>query len=239
MIIFQQFVDIFALDLLILCLQTKLSLIILACFCLTILKKNDEISTYYNFKFKRSDTNRSKEINKIKNYFTKEIYEREIMSKKTCIAIFVYFDKTLIVLSAASGGVSIGIARASFSLMFSLNTGIIKKLLKITNIKKKKHNKIVMLARNKLNSVETLISQTLIDLEISPEEGKTIINEEENPRRLKDNIRIIEASDELNEKENKKMNSLKLLEKIIKMHDETIFLTYIRMDFITKETYKK
>ena len=123
--------------------------------------------------------------------------------------------------------------------MFSLNTGIIKKLLKITNIKKKKHNKIVMLARNKLNSVETLISQTLIDLEISPEEGKTIINEEENHRKLKDNIRIIEASDELNEKENKKMNSLKLLEKIIKMHDETIFLTYIRMDFITKETYKK
>ena len=96
-----------------------------------------------------------------------------------------------------------------------------------------------MLARNKLNSVETLISQTLIDLEISPEEGKTIINEEENHRKLKDNIRIIEASDELNEKENKKMNSLKLLEKIIKMHDETIFLTYIRMDFITKETYKK
>ena len=161
------------------------------------------------------------------------------MSKKTCIAIFVYFDKTLIALSAASGGISIGIARASFSLMFSLNSGIIKKLLKITNIKKKKHNKIVMLARNKLNSVETLISQTLIDLEISPEEGKTIINEEENHRKLKDNIRIIEASDELNEKENKKMNSLKLLEKIIKMHDETIFLTYIRMDFITKETYKK
>ena len=201
-------------------------------------EKNDEISTYYNFKFKRSDTNRSKEINKIKNYFTKEIYEREIMSKETCIAIFVYFDKTLIVLSAASGGISIGIARASFSLMFSLNTGIIKKLLKITNNKKKKHNKIVMLARNKLNRVETLISQTLIDLEISPEEGKTIINEEENHRKLKDNIRIIEASDELNEKEDKKMNSLKLLEKIIKMH-EAIFLTYIRMDFITKETYKK
>ena len=238
MIIFQQFVDIFALDLLILCLQTKLSLIILACFCKKKKKKNDEISTYYNFKFKRSDTNRSKEINKIKNYFTKEIYEREIMSKKTCIAIFVYFDKTLIVLSAARGGISIGIARASFSLMFSLNTGIIIKLLKITNIKKKQHDKIVMLARNKLNSVETLISQTLIDLEISPEEGKTIINEEENHRKLKDNIRIIEASDELNEKENKKMNSLKLLEKIIKMHDETIFLTYIRMDFITKETYK-
>ena len=201
-------------------------------------EKNDEISTYYNFKFKRSDTNRSKEINKIKNYFTKEIYEREIMSKETCIAIFVYFDKTLIVLSTASGGISIGIARASFSLMFSLNTGIIKKLLKITNNKKKKHNKIVMLARNKLNRVETLISQTLIDLEISPEEGKTIINEEENHRKLKDNIRIIEASDELNEKEDKKMSSLKLLEKIIKMH-EAIFLTYIRMDFITKETYKK
>ena len=142
------------------------------------------------------------------------------MSKKNCTAIFVYFGKTLIVLSATSGGISTGIASASFSLMFSLNTGIIKKLLKITNNKTKKHNKIVMLARTKLNSIETLISQTLIDLEISPEEGKTIINEEENHRKLKDNIRIIETSD--NEKEDKKMNSLKLLEKIIKMH-EAIF----------------
>ena len=58
--------------------------------------------------------------------------------------------------------------------MFSLTTGIIKKLLKITRNKKKKHNKIVMLAKSKLNSIENLISQALIDLEIIREEFKTI-----------------------------------------------------------------
>ena len=33
--------------------------------------------------------------------------------------------------------------------------------------KKRKHNKIVMLARSKLNSIEALVSQALIDIEIS------------------------------------------------------------------------
>ena len=61
---------------------------------------------------------------------------------------------------------------ASFSLIFSLITGIIKKLFKITINEKKKHNKIVMFAKSKLNSIEKLLSQTLIDLEISHEEYK-------------------------------------------------------------------
>ena len=106
------------------------------------------------------------------------------------IADFDHIDKTLIVLSATSGGISIisftsiigvraGIARASFTLAFSLTTGIIKKLLKITRTKKKKHNKIVMLAKSKLNSIETLISQALIDLDIRHKEFKTIVNEKE------------------------------------------------------------
>ena len=72
------------------------------------------------------------------------------MSKKVgkYIAAFDYFDKALAVLSATSGGISItsfvivigapvGIASASFSLMFSLTTGIMKKLLEITRIKKR------------------------------------------------------------------------------------------------------
>ena len=91
------------------------------------------------------------------------------MSKKLSnyIAAFNYIDKTLIVLSATSGGISsisftcvigipAGIASARFTLAFSLATGIIRKLLKVTRKKKKKHNKIVMLAKTKLNSIETL-----------------------------------------------------------------------------------
>ena len=73
--------------------------------------------------------------------------------------------------------------------------------------KKNKHNKIVMLARSKSNSIETLVSKALIDLEISHEEYKTIINEEENYRRLKENIRMIKSDDELMKKE--KMKSIK------------------------------
>ena len=137
-------------------------------------------------------------INKIKCYFNSEIQERKIMSKKLSkyIAAFDYFDKALIVLSGTSGVISItsftstisvpvGIASASFSLIFFLTTGIIKKLLKITRNKKKKRNNILMLAKVKLNSIETLISLALIDLQISQDEFRTIINEGENYRRLR------------------------------------------------------
>ena len=60
------------------------------------------------------------------------------------------------------------------ALIFSLTTGIIKKLLNITRKKKKKHDKILMLAESKFNSIETLISQALNDLDISHEEFKTV-----------------------------------------------------------------
>ena len=64
------------------------------------------------------------------------------------IASFDYFDKSLIVLSVTTGSISIasfatvigarvGMVSASFSLAFSISTGIIKKLLKTRNKKKK------------------------------------------------------------------------------------------------------
>ena len=53
---------------------------------------------------------------------------------------------------------------ASFSLEFSISTGITKRLLKATRNKKKKHNRIVMQARSKLNSIESKISKALITL---------------------------------------------------------------------------
>ena len=74
------------------------------------------------------------------------------------------------------GGAPIGIVSVSFTLIFSLTTGIIKKLLSITKYKKK-HDKILMLAKSKLDSIETLVSQALIDIEISHEEFNAIIRE--------------------------------------------------------------
>ena len=136
---------------------------------------------------------RLNEISMIENYFNQEIYHRKFCCKKLSkyVAAFDYIDKVLIVLSATSGGVSIislpsvigatvGIAATSFSLIFSLTTGIIKKLLSITRNKKKKHDKILMLAKSKLDSIETLISQALIDIEISHEEFDTIMKERKN-----------------------------------------------------------
>ena len=128
------------------------------------------------------------------------------MSKRLCkyIASFDYFDKSLIVLSTISGsnsiasfatviGIPIGIASASVSLTFSLCTGLVKKLLKATSNKKKKHNKIFMLARSKLNSIESKISEALMNNQISHEDFMTIINEERNYRELKESIRMMKG----------------------------------------------
>ena len=138
---------------------------------------------------------RLNEITKIENYFIEEIIQRKSCIKKLSkyVTTFDYIDKILIVLSATSGRVSIisftsvieapaGIASASFTLIFSLTTGIIKKLLSITRNKKKKHDKILMLAKSKLSSIETLVSQALIDMEISHEEFNAIIREKKNMR---------------------------------------------------------
>ena len=142
------------------------------------------------------------EINKIKDYFELEIREREAAIKKLSkyTAALDYTDKTLIVLSAASGGISIvsfknvigipaGVISGSLALVFSLPTGIIKKLLKETRKKKKKHSKIIMLTKSKLNSIASSMSQALIDLDISHEEFKTIVNEKEKYDQMKESIR--------------------------------------------------
>ena len=108
----------------------------------------------------------------------------EINQRKSCsqklnkyVTTFDYIDKILIALSVTAGGVSInsctsiigapvGIASASLTLIFSLTAEIVKKLKnEHSKKKKKKHDKILMLAKSKLNIIETLISQALIDLE--------------------------------------------------------------------------
>ena len=145
---------------------------------------------------------RLSEIIGIQNYFDQEINQRKSCSKKLNkdVTTFDYIDKILIVLSATSSGVSIisftsivgapvGIASASFTLIFSLTTGIVKKLLNITRNKKKKHDKILMLAKSKLNSIETLISQAFIDMDISHEEFVTILKEKDKYEKMKDNLR--------------------------------------------------
>ena len=102
------------------------------------------------------------EISKTENCFIEEINQRKSCSQKLnkYVTPFDYINKILIVLSATNSGVSIisftGIigapvatASASFTLIFSLTTWIVKKLLNITRKKKKKkHNKTLMLAKS-------------------------------------------------------------------------------------------
>ena len=127
---------------------------------------------------------RLNKINEIKDYFVAENKERELMSKRTSkyISSFDYFDKSSVktrTISIASFATIIGaLARVvSFSLACSITTGIVKMLLKTTT-NKKKHNKIHMLARKRLNSIESKIPEALINNEISQEDFMTIINEE-------------------------------------------------------------
>ena len=141
------------------------------------------------------------EIKKTEKYFINEINERESYNKKLnkYVTIFDYIDKILIILSATTGGISIisftttigprvGIVSAIFTLIFSITTGIIKKLLSTTIKKKKKHDQILMFSKSKYNSIETLISEVLNDINISHKEFITILNEKDKYERMKHNL---------------------------------------------------
>ena len=163
---------------------------------------------------KRVTKYRLDEINKIKDYLNSEIKNRKYIIKKISkhIVAFDYADKVFITLSASFGTLSIasyatvvgipsGIAGASLTLIFTVTTGVVKTLLNITRKKKKKHNKIIALARSKLNIIENLISQALIDFEITHEEFSKIIYEKNNYEQIIDNIKSVKSVDDLN-KEN-------------------------------------
>ena len=150
---------------------------------------------------------RLNKINEIKDYFIAEIRERELMSKNLSkyIASLDYFDKSLNVLSILSGSISIasfasvigapaGIIGASCGFTFSITSGFVKTFLKtIRKNKTKKHSKIVMLARSKLNSIESKISEALINNVISHEDFMTILNEEKKYRELRESIRMMNS----------------------------------------------
>ena len=97
------------------------------------------------------------EINKIKDYLNAEIKERKGIVKKISkyIVAFDYADKLFITLSASfatltivSHATIVGITGASLTLIFTITTGVVKKLLNITRKKKRKHIKIMALARS-------------------------------------------------------------------------------------------
>ena len=142
------------------------------------------------------------EVNKIRDYFNNEIKERKDIIKKLnkYLVSFDYLDKIFIALSASLGTLSIasyasvvgtpaGIAGSSLTLIFTIGTSISKSLLKVTKKRKKKHNKIIVLAKNKLNMIDTLLSNALNDSETNHEEFTNIINKENIYENIKENIK--------------------------------------------------
>ena len=144
------------------------------------------------------------EIKKMKEYFNNEIKERKDIINKISkyIVAFDYADKVFITLSASFGtlsiashatvvGIPVEIAGASLTLIFTVITGVVKKLLSVTKKKKKKHNKIMVLARNRLNIVETLLSSALSDFDISHKEFAKIVDEKVKYEEIKENIKNV------------------------------------------------
>ena len=142
------------------------------------------------------------EINKIRDYFDNEIKERKDIIKKLnkYLVSFDYLDKIFITLSASFGTLSIasqatvigipaGITSASLTLIFTIGTGINKSLLKVTKKRKKKLNKIIALAKIKLNTIDTFLSRALNDFKISHEDFTNIITEKNIYENIKENIK--------------------------------------------------
>ena len=142
------------------------------------------------------------DINKIRDYFDNEIKERKDIIKKLnkYLVSSDYLDKIFITLSASFGtlgiasyasvvGILAGITGASLNLVFTLGTGISKSLLNLTKERKKKHNKIIALAKNKLNTIDTLLSCALNDFKMIHEEFSNIITEKNIYENIKENIK--------------------------------------------------
>ena len=151
---------------------------------------------------------RVNEINKTRDYFNNDINERKDIIKKLnkYIVSFDYLDKIFIVLSASFStlsiashatvvGLPVGIAGSSLTLIFTVSTGINKSLLKVTKNRKKKHNKIIALAKSKLSTIDTLLSSALNDSKISHEEFTNIITEKNPYENVKENIKEIKEEE--------------------------------------------
>ena len=145
---------------------------------------------------------RLNQIDKVRDCLNNEINERKNIIKKLnkYIVGFDYLDKIFIALSASFGTLSIashativnihaGIIGSSLTLIFTLGMDISKSLLKITKKRKKKHNKIIVLAKTKLNKIETLLSNALDDFKISHEEFASITTEKTSYENIKENIK--------------------------------------------------
>ena len=142
------------------------------------------------------------EISPIKNYFNEEIpYQQSLTNKLSkYLTVFDYSNKILTVFLTVFSGTNIfsnvnnkqllGLITSVFSLSFSLSFGIMIKLQQETKLRKKKHNKLLYLAKNKLDCIEMLISNSIRDGIIGHDEFLEILKEKKEYNGLKNEDEI-------------------------------------------------
>ena len=125
-----------------------------------------------------SQESRLENIDETKTYFLKEIESKIKWWVKNKKRFLNYIENFLILASSITGcvsisvfnfllGILIGIKSSVIGLKFCARTAGIKKWKWIIKKNKKKHDKIIFLAKSKLNSTEALISKILLDSKIS------------------------------------------------------------------------
>ena len=122
--------------------------------------------------------------------------------KKVC-GVLNYIEHLLILVSTVTGcvsisdfsslvGIPVGITSSAIGLEICVVTAGMKKYKSIIKKKKKKHDKIILLAKYKLNSIEVLISKVLIDSNITHDEfvsTNNVLKEYDNMKEETNNLR--------------------------------------------------
>ena len=129
-------------------------------------------------------------IGKIKSYFNNQILYQQLLTNELSkhLTFFDYTDKILTVFLTVLSGTNIfahvkgrkqllGLITSAFSLLFCLSSGITKKLYQETKLRKKKHNRLLYLAKKKLDCVEMLVSKSVQDGIIDHDEFLAIMKE--------------------------------------------------------------
>ena len=132
---------------------------------------------------------RLKDIDETRNYLIEKLNRNELISKnhkKVCTTLN-YIKHSLILISTITGcvsisifatlvGILIGIMSSVVGIKIYVITAAIKNYKTIIKIKKKKHDKTILLEKSELNSIEVWISKALIDAVISHDEVVLINN---------------------------------------------------------------
>ena len=158
---------------------------------------------------------RLNKITKIKNYFNQEINQRKSCKKIKYICCSIWLHRSSFNCSFSKKWWSLYyfFCKCCWSSNWSsrskfcfkpLTTEIINKLLSITRNKKREHDKILILAKSKLNSIETLVFQPLMGMEISHEEFIAILKEKNKYEKIEENLRIENEKPEI-----MRLNSMK------------------------------